>query len=223
MARLHKEGISHLAFQQLAAYPRKLRWISTILLSSKDPYARKLAAYAIGYLPDASLEDFERVLKNERKLAGAGGFIEGLNEQSTVEDLVFSAVRLIKENRQTAVGYRFLERIVIDVTEGCHYWNTSNYAIATLMHYDEARFRPLFQDWSDRVNKELSKSEPEHSFETEREWRDAIAAGTRDQIVKLLMRGDESAMKPRADPDDIKRIDALLAALQAESMPPSGS
>ena len=63
LAALHKDGISHLAFSELAKHQPGLRLLGEALMTSVDPYAHKLAAYSLGYLDDVRTDDFDRILR----------------------------------------------------------------------------------------------------------------------------------------------------------------
>lgn len=214
LTMLHKNGVAHGAFIELAQHPTALRRFSEALITSENEYARKLAGYSLGYLDGVGLEEFDGMLKLEISRAKLNGPVEELNAQSTVEDLVFSAVRLVKDGRNPEVGLAFLERIVTDVVEERRYWNSSSYAMASLMNADDERYRPLFKKWS----RQIDGPPPEHvsrpDFETEREWRDFIKEGTTDQIFEMLVWEEQEAAKMKLRSDGRQVLDDLLQALE---------
>ncbi len=215
LTMLHKNGVAHGAFAELARHQTALRRFGEALITLEDEYARKLAGYSLGYLEGVGLEEFDGMLKLEISRAKLGGTIEELNAQSTVEDLVFSAVRLIKDGRGAEVGLAFLERIVTDVVEERRYWNTSSYAMASLINTDGARYEILFQKWSRRIDGPPPEHESKPNFETEREWRDFIKDGTTDQIFQMLTWEEEEAARMKLRPDGRRVLDDLLQALEA--------
>ena len=215
LTMLHKNGVAHAAFSELARHPIALRRFSEALITSENENARKLAGYSLGYLEGVGQEEFDGMLKLEISRAKLGGPAEEQNAQSTVEDLVFSAVRLIKDGRNPEAGLAFLERIVSDVVEERRYWNSSSYAMASLMNADLERYRDLFQKWTRRIEASSADQEDQPSFETECEWRDFIKEGTTNQIFEMLTWEEEEAAKMKLRPDGRQVLDDLLRALEA--------
>lgn len=214
LTMLHKNGVAHGAFSELARHPTALRRFSEALITLENEYARKLAGYSLGYLDGVGPEEFDGMLKLEVARAKLGGSAEEQNAQSTVEDLVFSAVRLIKDGRGPEVGLAFLERIVTDLVEERRYWNSSSYAMASLMNADAERYRVLFGKWSRRIDGPPPEHESKPNFETEREWRDFIKDGTTNQILEMLTWEEEEAAKMKLRPDGRQILDDLLQALE---------
>jgi hypothetical protein len=214
LTMLHRNGVAHGAFAELARHQTALRRFSEALITVETDYARKLAGYSLGYLDDVGPEEFEGMLNLEVSRAKLNGFSEELNAQSTVEDLVFSAVRLIKDGRRPEVGLGFLERIVTDLVEERRYWNTSNYAMASLMNADPERYGDLFQKWSRRIDGPPPEHDSKPSFEPEREWRDFIKEGTTDQIFEMLTWEEEEAARMKLRADGRQVLDDLLQALE---------
>jgi len=215
LTMLHKNGVAHAAFSELAQHPIALRRFSEALITSENEIARKLAGYSLGYLDGVGPEEFDGMLKLEISRAKLGGPTEEQNAQSTVEDLVFSAVRLIKDGRGPEAGLAFLERIVTDVVEERRYWNSSSYAMASLMNADNERYQDLFQKWSRRIEGPPPEHESNPNFETEREWRDFIKDGTTNQIFEMLTWEEEEAAKMKLRPDGRQVLDDLIQALEA--------
>lgn len=203
LSKLHKSGFAHFGFARIRGYQPELRDLGTVLIRSTGDYARKLAAYAVGYLEDAKLDDFETVVQTELERAESGQFIESLFAQSTVEDLVFSVVRLIKDERQSDVGRQFLVRIVEDVAEDRQYWNMSNYAIASLMHVDKGTYGPLFQKWADK----WTEVDPPGD---ERRWSGGITDGLTGQIFDMLSREEERAAELQLNAEELRTLDGLV-------------
>ncbi len=214
LTMLHKNGVAHGAFAELARHPTALRRFGEALITSEDEYARKLAGYSLGYLEGVGLEEFDGMMKLEIARAKLGGATEELNAQSTVEDLVLSAVRLVKDGRGPEVGLGFLERIVTDLIEERRYWNTTSYAMASLINADAERYGDLLQKWSRRIDAPPPDHESKPNFETEREWRDFIKQGTTDQIFEMLAWEEEEAAKTKLRPDGRRVLDDLLQALE---------
>lgn len=203
LSQLHKSGLAHFGFARIQGYQTELRNLGSVLIQSSGDYARKLAACSVGYLDDAAPEDFEGIVQTELERAETGEFIESLFAQSTVEDLVFSAVRLIKDDRQSDVGRQFLVRIVEDVAEDRQYWNMSNYAIASLMHVDKDTYGPLYQKWADKWVEECPPGD-------ERQWIGGIAAGQTGQIFDMLSDEEERAAELQLDADALRALDGLV-------------
>lgn len=212
-AALHKAGHSHYIFMRMADHQAALRQFSMALIQDDEPYARKLAAYGLGYLEDAAAVDFDRVYDAEIKRERTGDSMQVFNAQSTVEDLVFSAVRLVKDNRNPETGVIFLQRIVVEAITGVHYWNSSQYAMASLMNTDAGRFESLFRGWSAWVDGTPPGHASNPDFSTERGWRDAIRGGKTGQIIDLLTQQETEAVDVTLAPEERAAVDALLSAL----------
>lgn len=212
-ALLHKAGYSHYVFSRLVDYPAELRVFAQALTVDEDPYARKLAAYSLGYRMDAVLDDFLLVYEAELERERTGDFMEQFNAQSTVEDLVFSAVRLVRDGRRPEAGLSFLERVVSDTVSEEHYWNSSNYAMASLLHTDAEQYGPLFEAWSEFVDGSQDDAPIEHSFMIERGWRDAMREGITGQIYEMFDREESMAADAVLQPADQLAVEDLLNAL----------
>ncbi len=183
---LHHDGESGQAFFILAEHQTALRQISKSLSGSPEPYARKLGAYALGFLEDVNSNDFDYVLQSELARERQDEAVESFNAQSTVEDLLFSAVRVISQGRNREAGVVFLERIVTDVVEDRHYWNTSHEAISALMSVDRERFLPLFRKWAQRVETQPPEHPSNPSFRYERKRAQSIRDGDMRSLFDFI-------------------------------------
>lgn len=213
-AALHQAGYSHYLFSRLTGYPAELAIFADALIGDEDPYARKLAAYSLGYRTDAELGDFLAIYDRELERERTGDFMQEFHAQSTIEDLVFAAVRLIRDGRQPDTGHAFLTRIVTDMVSDAHYWNSSQYAVASLLHADTGRYGPLFENWSNHIDGQQGDAPLEHSFPIERGWRDAIREGNTGQIYEMFDREETMAEAPDLEPSGEQAIENLLNALK---------
>jgi hypothetical protein len=82
--------------------------------------------------PDLLRDLFQQEAERDRQLPKKdfGRF----DTQSVVEDIVFSAAFWARNPKSREAGFDLL-RSVVEKTIGGEYWNTSSYAITTLLHH----------------------------------------------------------------------------------------
>jgi hypothetical protein len=143
---LMSEGLEGLALAPLGQSSRASMELSRHLFKSSNYLERKVGAQLVGYIvePDKTLLNELFDVERARNASFARGSHERLCCQSVVEDIVFSAIRLCRNDELKGAAFAFLARLT-EMTITSEYWNTASYAITTLRFYNVADSEKLLK------------------------------------------------------------------------------
>ena len=212
---LQKDGYEALILSPLGKFSRAASVLSELAIESDDYMHRKTAAALLGWIeeprPQSLSGFFAKEAARDRSLAPDSP--ERLDCQSVVEDLVFSATRWARSDELRRQALEFLTEVVEATVDG-EYWNTSSYAMATLVLRNPDGVDELLRKFSEFAN----GPEPDHpgrpTLQQERQFAEQLLqrnANTLQAIENVLNTKDE-ALSAELDPESERSITELLAA-----------
>ena len=133
---LAKDGHECLVLAPLGKFPKAAASIVRASATSANYRHRKIGAMLAGWTRDAEPSLLDELFRGEadRDAGLSPTDPRRLESQSVVEDIVFAATRWARDPKLSGVALALLARIV-ERTIGGEYWNTSSYAMTTLMRH----------------------------------------------------------------------------------------
>jgi hypothetical protein len=212
---LSKSGEEGIVLKPLGQYPKAATFIARAASKSSVWRHRKIAACLAGWIKKPPQDDLLRDLlqqeaERDRQLPKKD--FGRLDTQSVVEDIVFSAAFWARNPDTREAGFDLL-RSVVERTIGGEYWNTSSYAITTLLHHQASGSSELLKRFHDfAVNARVDHpSKP--SLTQEKEFAQNLMAKnpkTLNVIESLLDQKVESAAGEGLDENGRATIEGLV-------------
>ncbi len=214
---LQKHGYQALILSPLGKFSRAASVLSELAIDSDDYVHRKTAAAMLGWIeeprPQSLSEFFVKETARDRSLAPQSP--ERLSGQSVVEDLVFSAARWARSDDLRPQALEFLTTIVETTIDG-DYWNTSSYAMTTLVLRHPDGVDDLLEKFSEFAN----GPEPDHpsrpTLQQERQFAEQLLLRNPDtlQAIENVLNAQDEALDLKLDPESERSIAELLATAE---------
>jgi len=210
---LQKDGYEPIVLAPLGEFSASATRLSQLAFESGDFMHRKTAASLLGWTKAPQLhlisEFLEKEVERDKSLAPEA--LERLECQSVVERLVFSAARWARSEEARLPALAFLADVV-SRTIGGEYWNSSSYAMTTLVLYDSGASQELLVSFSKYANGPSPSHPSKPTLEQERQFVDNLAErnpNTLNAIENLLREGDD-ALSAELDSQSKRSITEFL-------------
>ena len=133
---LTKDGYEGVVLQPLGQFPAAATTVVRAAAQSDNYMHRKTAASLAGWIckPETSLLDDLFCAEVTRDTNPKTDDLRRLDTQSVVEDIIFAATRWAREQSLQQSAFALLTSIVQRTIDG-EYWNTSSYAMTTLVRH----------------------------------------------------------------------------------------
>ena len=182
--------------------------------SSDDYNHRKVGASLVGFLRGGHDLLRDLYLQEKKRDADTDDLMARLYSQSVVEDIVFAAARLARDEDARPASLDFLDTFVREVLAGC-YWNTATYAMTTLMYHDTQEYSALLTDYLSYLD--TAKVDHPSNPDLSREKAAALSLSTGDKNALNMIEGhlaqkDAACTAANLQDQDQATIDALIAA-----------
>jgi hypothetical protein len=135
-----------------------------------------------------------------------------LHTQSVVDDIVFSAAFWARNPNTREAGFDLLRSVVEKTIDG-EYWNTSSYAMTTLLHHQAVGSSELLKRFHDFAMKAKVDHPSNPSLTQEKEFAQSLVAKnakTLGVIESLLDQKVEAAAGKGLDENSRAAIDELV-------------
>jgi hypothetical protein len=211
---LSQSGAEGIVLKPLGQYPKAATFIARAASKSSVFQHRKIAACLAGWIkqppPDLVQDLFQQEAERDRQLPTKD--LRRLDTQSVVEDIVFSAAFWARNPNTRQAGFDLL-RSVVERTIGGEYWNTSSYAITTLLHHQAPGASELLTRFHDFAMNAKVDHPSNPSLTQEREFAQNLMAKnpkTLGVIESLLDQKMEAAAGEGLDENSRAAIDELV-------------
>ena len=212
---LQKDGYEGLVLSPLGKFPVSAAMLSEKAFESADFMHRKIAASMLGWIeappPGVISEYMEREAERDRGLPPEDSV--RLECQSVVEDLVFSAARWARSDVTLPTALAFLADVV-KRTIGGEYWNSSSYAMTTLVQRDPAKYDELLKRFSQFADGPAPIHPSNPTLEQERQFAENLIQRNPNtlQAIDNVLSARDDAISAELDVDSKQSISELLAA-----------
>ena len=216
-----KDGIEGPIFNQIGRYSRAATSFCRFSAQSPNYLERKVAASLAGYIsnPDADLLTDLLNLETERDHSIPQDDSQRLDCQSVVEDIVFSAARWYKCNRNKDQALDVLRRVAQDSIDG-QYWNTSSYAMIYLCLYAPEESEGLLKRF-DRYSKGAPPKHPSRPhFRQEQDCAQKLLNGDKkilDAYSRFISNPQNENGRPELSLEERQIVNRLLSALESSN------
>jgi hypothetical protein len=211
---LQKDGSEALVLSPLGKFPASAAMLSEKAFESDNFRHRKIAASLLGWieapLPDVISEFLDREAKRDSSLPPEGP--ARLECQSVVEDLVFSAARWARSDETLPTALAFLTDVV-KRTIGGEYWNSSSYAMTTLMHHDPTEYDDLLVRFSRYTQGPAPIHPSRPTLEQERQFAENLIQRNPNTLraIDTLLNEKDDALAADLDAESKQSISELLS------------
>jgi hypothetical protein len=213
-----KEGIEAPIFNKIGVHSEFAESFSRYSSHSQNYLDRKLAASLAGYISNPNQNLLSDILKLETdrdKSLPANDF-ERLDCQSVVEDIVFSAARWCKYNRNKQQALDVLRKVIQDSIDG-QYWNTSSYAMVYLCMYAPMESKVLLTNFDKYSKGEIPKHPSNPSLVQERNHAQRLLNNDRnlfESYDRFLKNPEGVEEKPELTPEQNRIVNKLLSTIE---------
>lgn len=212
-----KDGIEAQIFSQIGMHSKVAESFCRFSAQSPKYLERKVAASLAGYIsyPDADLLSDMLKLETGRDRSLHKDDLKRLDCQSVVEDIVFSAARWHKYNRNKDQALDVLRTVVQDSMDG-QYWNTSSYAMAYLCLFIPKESKGLLKRFDRYSNGTPPKHPSKPNFTQERNYSQKLLNGdknTLDSFSKFILNPKNVNEHPELSLEQKQIVNQLLSAL----------
>jgi len=212
---LSKDGDEGIVLKPLGQYAKAATFIVRAASKSSVYRHRKIAASLAGWIKQPPLnllrDLFQQEAERDRLLPKKD--FGRLETQSVVENIVFSAAFWARSASTREAGLDLL-RTVVEKTIGGEYWNTSSYAITTLLRHQAPGSKELLKRFHDFATGAKVDHPSNPSLTQETEFAENLVAKNPITIglIESLLDEKEKAAGKSLDENSRAAIDELVQA-----------
>ena len=203
---LAKDGYEGVVLQPLGQFTTAATTLARAAAQSANYMHRKIAASLAGWIcePDTSLLDELFCTEVARDTNLKTEDVRRLDTQSVVEDIVFAATRWARQQSLQHSAFELLTTIVERTIEG-EYWNTSSYAMTTLVHHSAKGSADLLARFQSFANGTPPQHPCSPSLTQERTFAENLLAGNPRTLAAIERVLDDKDLLLKADLDENSR------------------
>lgn len=209
---LAKDGYEGVVLQPLGGFPKAATAIARAAAQSDNYMHRKIAASLAGWIrePEISLLDDLFCWEVARDANLKSDDTRRLDTQSVVEDIVFAATRWARQESLQDAAFALLTQIVQSTIDG-EYWNTSSYAMTTLVRHSADGAADLLARFQSFANGPPPEHPSRPSLTQEREFADNLVAGNSQTFaaIEAVLDGKDQALETDLDENSRAAINDL--------------